>query len=127
MPFHQINDDQLKSYIHGVNSSINLSIQDKINELDNLIIEDRDDNSILSEIDPELNILFKMNNTIKNSSRYFDTSHFRTSFHKYKHLFSILNANIRGMATHLDKLKLYNGFRLYLPNYRNYRNLVEIT
>ena len=48
-----------------------------------------------------------MNNTIKNSSRYFDTSHFRTSFEKYKHYFSILNANIRGMATTLDKLKLF--------------------
>ena len=107
MPFHQISDDQLKSCIHGVNSSINLSIQDKINELDNLIIEDRDDNSILSEIDPDLNMLFNMNDTIKNSSRYFDTSHFRTSFHKYKHYFSILNANIRGMATNLDKLKLF--------------------
>ena len=54
LPFHQISDDQLKSYTHGVNCSINLSIQDKINELDNLIIEDRDDNSILSEIDPYL-------------------------------------------------------------------------
>ena len=44
--------------MHGINSSINLSIQDKINELDNLIIEDRDDNSILSEIDPELKHVF---------------------------------------------------------------------
>ena len=114
----------MKSFLHDVNSSINLSIQDKINELDNLIIEDRDDNSILSEIDPDLNMLLNMNDTIKNSSRYFDTSHFRTIFHKYKHYFSILNANIRGMATNLDKLKL---FRLYLPNYRNYRILVEIT
>ena len=40
LPFHQITDDQLKSYIHGVNSSINSCIQDKINELDNLINED---------------------------------------------------------------------------------------
>ena len=106
MPCHQISDDQLKSYIHGVNFSINLSIQDKINKLDNLIIEDRDDNSILSEIYPDLNMLFKMNDTIENSSRYFDT-HFRTSFNKYKQYFSILNANIRGMATNLDKLKLF--------------------
>ena len=74
LPFHQISDDELKSFIHGVNSSINLSIQDKINELDNLIIEDRDDNSILSEIDPDLNMLFNMNDTIKNSSRYFDVT-----------------------------------------------------
>ena len=107
MPFHQISDDQLKSYIHGVNPSINLSIQDKINELDNMIIEDRDDNSMLSEIDPDLNMLFNMNDTIKNSSRYFDTSHFRTSFDKHKHYFSILNANIRDMTTNLDKLKLF--------------------
>ena len=107
LPFHQISDDQLKSFIHGVNSNINLSIQDKINELNNLIIEDRDDNSILSEMDPDLNMLFNMNDTIKHSSRYYDTSHVRTSFHKYKHYFSILNANIRGMATNLDKLKLF--------------------
>ena len=48
-----------------------------------------------------------MNDTIKNSSRYYDTSHFRTGFEKYKNYFSILNANIRGMATNLDKLKLF--------------------
>ena len=52
-------------------------------------------------------MLFNMNDTIKNSSRYVDTSHFRTSFDNYKHYFSILNANIRGMATNLDKLKLF--------------------
>ena len=52
-------------------------------------------------------MLFNMNDTIKNSSRYYDTSHFRTSFEKYKNYFSILNANIRGMATNLDKVKLF--------------------
>ena len=128
MSFHQITDDQLKSYIHGVISSINSSIQDKINELDNLIIEDRDDSSILAEIDPDLNMLFNMNDTIKNSSLYFDTSHFRTSFEKYTNYFSILTANIRGMATNLNKIKtVYRKFILHLSNYRNYRNLVEIT
>ena len=48
-----------------------------------------------------------MNDTIQNSSRYFNTSHFRTSFEKYKHYFSILNANIRGMVTNLDNLKFF--------------------
>ena len=57
----------------------------KINELDKLIItDDRDDSSILSEIDPDLNILFDMNDTIQNSSRYLDASRFRKSFVKYK-------------------------------------------
>ena len=40
LPFDQITDDQLRSYIHDINSDINSSIQDKITELDNLIIED---------------------------------------------------------------------------------------
>ena len=51
-------------------------------------------------------MLFDINDILQNSSRYFDDSHFRKSFVKYKHDFSILNANIRGMATNLDKLKL---------------------
>ena len=72
-----------------------------------IITDDRDDSSILSEIDPDLNMLFDMNDTIQNSSRYLDASHFRKSFVKYKHNFSILKANIRGMATKLDKLKLF--------------------
>ena len=51
--------------IHGVKTSIHPSIQDKINELDKLVItDDRDDSSILSEIDPDLNMLFDMNDTI---------------------------------------------------------------
>ena len=52
-------------------------------------------------------MLFDMNDTIQNSSRYLDANHFRKSFAKYKHNFSILNANIRGMATTLDKLKRF--------------------
>ena len=54
-------------------------------------------------------MLFDMNDTIQNSSRYLDASHFRKSFVKYKNDFSILNANIRGMAANLDNLKLLIG------------------
>ena len=50
LPFYHITDDQLKSYIHGVNSSINPSIKDEINEL---IIANRYDSNILSEIDSD--------------------------------------------------------------------------
>ena len=107
LSFHQICDELLISDIHGVKTNVHTSIQDKINELDKLIItDDRDDSSILSEIDPDLNMLFDMNDTIHNSSRYLDASHFRKYFVKYKNDFSILNANIRGMAANLDKLKL---------------------
>ena len=107
LPFHQISDEQLITDIHGVKTSVHTSIQDKINELDMLIItDDRDDNSIVSYIYPDLKMLFAMNATIQHSSRYLDASHFRKSFVKYKNDFSILNANIRGMAANLDKLKL---------------------
>ena len=47
-----------------------------------------------------------MNDTIKNSSRYFDNSTFRITFNKYTNTFSILNANIRGVSTNLDTFKL---------------------
>ena len=79
----------------------------KINELDKLIFDpDRDDCSILSDIDPDIIILFNMNDTIKNSSKYMDNSLFRTTFKMYKNNFSSLHANIRGMVTNFDKLKL---------------------
>ena len=47
-----------------------------------------------------------MNDTIQNSSRYLDASQSRKSFVNYKNDFSILNTNMRGMTTNLDKLKL---------------------
>ena len=82
------------------------SVQEKINELEKFIIgKDRDDGSILSDIDPDLNIVFNMNDTIHNSSRYYDTCSFRATFNKHTHIFSMLNANIRGIATNLDKFK----------------------
>ena len=78
----------------------------EINELEKFIIgKDRDDGSILSDIDPGLNILFNMNDTIHNSSRYYDNCSFRATFNKHTHIFSMLNANIRGIATNLDKFK----------------------
>ena len=59
----------------------------------------------LSDIDPDLNMLFNMNDTIQYSSRYYDNCTFRTSFNKLTYIFSMLNANITGIATNLDKLK----------------------
>ena len=96
--------EQLISDIHDDKTSVHTSIYDTINELDKLIItDDRYDSSILSEIDPDVNMLFNMNDIIQNSSRYLDASHFRES---YKNNLSTLNANIRDMDTNLDKLKL---------------------
>ena len=103
-PLKKISDDELVSDIDK--HQTHTSVQDKINELNNLIIDqDRDDGSILTDIDPDLNMLYNMNDTINNSSRYFDNSTFRITFNKYKNKFSILNANIRGVSTNLDKFK----------------------
>ena len=46
-----------------------------------------------------------MNDTIQYSSRYYDNCTFRASFNKHTNIFSLLNANIKGMATNLDKFK----------------------
>ena len=40
LPFHHISDEQLISDIYVVKTSVHISIQDKINELDKLIITD---------------------------------------------------------------------------------------
>ena len=103
-PFNKISDDEL---VHDLDKhKTHTSVQDKINELNNLIIdEDRDDGSILTDIDPDLNMLYNMNDIINNSSQYFDNSTFRTTFNKYENTFSILNANIRSVSTNLDKFK----------------------
>ena len=100
----------------------NTSVQDKINELNNLILdEDRDDGSILTYIDPDLNMLYNMNDIINNSSRYFDNSTFRTTVNKYTNKFYILNANIRGVSTNVDKFKLIlDDLDYTFPNYWTY-------
>ena len=103
--FYKISDDELVSDLDK--HKTHTSVLDKIHELNNLIQdEDRDDGSILTDIDPDLNMLYNMNDIINNSSRYFDNSTFRTTFNKYKNTFSILNANIKGVSTNLDKFKL---------------------
>ena len=57
-------------------------MRDKIRELEQMIIfEDRDDGTILSDIDPDLNILFNMNSATNTSSRYYDSCLFRSTFH----------------------------------------------
>ena len=106
-PFYQVMDvELLAEYNTQNNHNIMNSVQEKINELEKFIIgNDRDDGSILSDIDPDLNILFNMNDTIHNSSRYYDNCSFRANFNKHTHIFSMLNANIRGIATNLDKFK----------------------
>ena len=51
-------------------------------------------------------MLYNMNDTINISSRYFGNSTSRITFNKNKNTFYILNANIRGLSTNLDKFKL---------------------
>ena len=70
LPFYQVTDVELLADCNThQNNHIKNSVQEKINELEKFIIsEDRDDGSILSDIDPDLNILFNMNDTIHNSS-----------------------------------------------------------
>ena len=94
-PFNKISDDELVSDIdkHQTHTSYNL-----------IIDEDRDDGSILTDIDPDLNMLYNMNDTINNSSRYFDNNTFRITFNKYKNKISILNANIRGVSTNFSMI-----------------------
>ena len=103
--FDKISDYELVSDLDK--HKTHTSVLDKINKFNNIIInEDRDDSSILADIDPDLNILYNMNDTINNSSRYFDNSTFRTTFNKYKNKFSILNANKRRVSISLDEFKL---------------------
>ena len=104
-PFDKISDDELFSDLD--NHKTHTSVQDKINELNNLILdEDRDDGSFLTDIDPYINMLYNMNDIINNSSRYFGNSTFRTTFNKCTKKFYILNANISDVSTNLDKFKL---------------------
>ena len=87
LPFHQIASDQLIVYINGDKNTTHMptSNQDKINELDKLIFDpDGDNGSLLSDMEPDINILFNMNDTIQNSSKYMDNSLFRTTFKMYK-------------------------------------------
>ena len=107
LSFYQVTDVELLSDCNTHKTLIKKTVQDKINELERfIIIEDQDDGSILSDIDPDLNILFNMNDTIHNSSRYYDNCTCRATFNKHTNIFSMLNANIRGIATNLDKLKI---------------------
>ena len=106
LPFNQITDDELASDFHNEKINTNNNVQDQIDELENMImIEDRNDGNILSDIDPDLNILYNMNDAINTSSRYYDS--YLSTFHFCKTQFSILNANIRGLITNLDNLKFF--------------------
>ena len=106
LPFYQVTDVELLAEHNTQNNHIMNSVQEKINELEKFIIgKDQDDGSILSDIDLDLNILFNMNDTIHNSSRYYDTCSFCATFNKHTHIFLMLDANIRGIATNLDTFK----------------------
>ena len=90
-PFYQVTDVVLLAEYNTQNNHIMNYVQEKINELEKFIIgKDRDDGSILSDIDPDLNILFNINDTIHNSSRYHDICSFRATFNKHTHIFSML-------------------------------------
>ena len=81
LPFYQVTDVELLADSNTQNNHSKNYVQEKINELEKFIIsEDRDDGSILSDIDPDLNILFNMNDTIHDSSRYYDNCSFRATF-----------------------------------------------
>ena len=107
LPFYQVSDVEILSDCNTHNNkNIRKSVQDKIKEFEKYIItEDRYDGSVLSDIDPDLNMLFNMNDTIQYSSRYYDNCTFRASFNKHTNIFSMLNANIRGIATNLYKFE----------------------
>ena len=80
LPFNQITGDELASDLHNEKINTNNNVQDQIDELENIImIEDRNDGTILSEIDPDLNILYNMNDVINTPSRYYDSYIFRST------------------------------------------------
>ena len=72
LPFNQITDEELATDLHKEEININKSVQDKKLE-QIIIIDDRDYGTILSDIDPDLNILFNMDSTTSTSSRYYDS------------------------------------------------------
>ena len=108
LPFNQIINDELPSDLHKDTINTNNNVQDQIDTLENMImIEDRNDGTVLSDKDPDLNMLYNMNDAINISIRYYDSYLFRSTFHFCKTPFSILNANIRGMGTNLDNFKFF--------------------
>lgn len=79
-------------------------MQDKINELENITVLDEDsDESVLSKIDPDLNMLYNFNDAIQYSSSYYNFHNFNMNIKSNS--FSILNANIRGVSSNLDEIK----------------------
>ena len=58
LPFNQVTDVEVLADCNTQNNHIKISVQENINELEKFIIsEERDDGIILSDIDPDLNIL----------------------------------------------------------------------
>ena len=73
--------------------------------------------NVLSKIDPDLNMLYNVNDRINNSSKYYDNKSFGSTFTNINSHFSVLNANIRGMSTNLYDLKLLlNSLNFTFPN-----------
>ena len=87
LPFNQITNNELASHLHNEKINTNNNIHDQIDELESMImIEGRNDGTILSDRDPDLNKLYNMNDAINISSRYYDSYLFRSTFHFCKTL-----------------------------------------
>ena len=108
LPFNHITDDELASDLHNEKINTNNNVHDQLDKLENMItIDDRNDGTILSDIDPDVNILYNMNDAINTSSQYYDSYLFRSTFQFCRTQFSILNATIKGMVTNLDNFKFF--------------------
>ena len=94
LPFNQITDDELASDFHNKRINTNNNMQDQIDKLENIImIEDRNDGTILSDIDTDLNILYNMNDAINTSSRYYDS--YLDNLDNFKFFLDDLNNNFQ--------------------------------
>ena len=73
LAFNQLTEEELYSDSNNEKINTNKNVQDKISDLKNIIIiEKRDDGTMLSDIDPDLNMLYNMTDAIDTSSRYHD-------------------------------------------------------
>lgn len=109
LPFFNLNNMQLENVLQTIfeHPDKKQYILDKIKELEALQLPDeKADESWLSKIDPDLNMLCYANDTINSSSTYFDSSSFSRLFSKSINHLSILNANIRSISKNLDDMKI---------------------
>ena len=127
LPFHLANDDELDIF-YNVTKNTRKSWYNTITELEKLIIaKDNYDQSIISKIDPDLNILYYINDAIQNSSRYYDTSSFRDTFKNLTNKLSILNVNIRGMRTNREEKTSFQKKSYFMINSEIIENDIRIS